>query len=84
MAGIFDALQGQTHIIVRTPLGVWIMDPLAPADPTVTKIKEALGIEIELHAGDISPADLAAPSLVSSLGLLAVAGGLLLYMGLSR
>lgn len=76
-ADFWTALQGQSHVILRTPLGNWIVDPLGPADPTMTKLRQALGIEIELKAGPLSQADLEAPSLFSTLGLLAVAGGLL-------
>jgi hypothetical protein len=78
----FDALTGVSNIILHTPIGIWAVDPFAAPDPTVAGIMNALGISIELKMGPLTPADLAAPSLPTNLGLLiggAVLVGIMLY-----
>jgi hypothetical protein len=73
---------GVSQVVLRTPLGIWAVDPFATPDPTVTSIMNALGISVELRMGPLSPADLQAPSLPTNLGLLigaVVLGGIMLY-----
>lgn len=61
-------------VVLHTPLGVWIVDPFAPPDPSVDRIMRMLGIDVELRLGPPNEQDLSAPKL--STGLVA-AGGLL-------
>lgn len=65
---------GLTTIVLRTPLGVLIVDPFAPPDPTVDRIVKMLGIEIEVRLGGPTPEDLAAPQLSTGLLILLGAG----------
>ena len=65
---------GMVSVILHTPLGVWIVDPFAPADPSVDRIMRMLGIDVELRLGPPNQDDLDSPKL--STGLVA-AGGLL-------
>lgn len=65
---------GTATVVLRTPLGVWIVDPFAPPDPTIDKIIKWLGIEVEMRLGPPTPEDLAAPQL--STGLVMVAGAM--------
>jgi hypothetical protein len=79
--------QGIAHVILRTPIGIWAVDPAAPPDPTVSGIMQALGIGVELKLGGLTEADLHAPSLPSNLALLLgglALGGYLLYQHRKR
>lgn len=66
-------------IILRTPLGIYWIDPFAPPDPTVSRIVKALGIELELKVGPPSQEDLDAPQLSSGLLMIGGALGLLVW-----
>lgn len=75
LGALTDALgPGLSTIILRTPLGIYWVDPFAPPDPTFNKIMSMLGISLELRVGPPTDEDLAAPKLSTSLVMV---GGLL-------
>jgi hypothetical protein len=63
----------QPHIILRTPMGNAVVDPLAVSqDQRTQDIMNALGITMEVRFGPV-PADvLQGPSLGTNLGLVAI------------
>lgn len=70
-------------LILKTPIGVAVIDPLAPAqDSSVTSILNALGIQAEVRFGDVPAEITQAPQLANVLPwvLLGSAGLLALFL----
>lgn len=73
-ASVFDALgPGLLYVKLSTPIGVAIVDPFAPPDPTTQKIMERLGIQLTVGVGAAPAPSADEGSLVRNLSL----GGLL-------
>lgn len=64
---------GLMYVKLSTPIGVAVVDPFAPPDPTTHAIMQRLGIEVTVGFGDAPPATPGEGSLVRNLSL----GGLL-------
>lgn len=84
MASATDVLSqlaqpGMATITLKTPLGIYWVDPFAPSDPTFNKVMSMLGISMDLHAGGPTQDELNATQLSTGLVFAGLVVGFLGY-----
>lgn len=65
---------GTVSVILTTPIGTQIIDPLAPPDPATQRALEAMGIHMTVRLGAPTAEELAQPSLAENLKTLGILG----------